>query len=147
MKYLTLFSLLLVLGCSKHDYPEFYPVEYVQVYSGGVPGSSPLGGDFLPYLHPLAQLPSGSNTILVGYIKYSEEYHKGVAYLVHENQILDSLVLSILDPPGDQWGEITQNITIYKINEVIEEKTGPAGTADLILEYEITNEGFELVAD
>ena len=122
--------LVLVLSCgrTKKDFLSGFPKRAgfqmeTESYNNA---ASPLP-DFLPHLHPFAQSEVNGYVVLFGYIPFAEEYIEGVAYTTDESgKIMDSIVVSMIEPPQRQWSEIgSDRITSFTHNGIIEESGIP----------------------
>lgn len=154
MKYpfITLaFSLSLLGGCQGGERFAEFPAQSTLTIKtedyGKVSGKT---CTFRNYLTPFAKVEKDAHTVLFGFIFHEPEWIDGVAYLIDEEEkVVDTLVVSGIDPPNELWAEMGQSLMLLEDGGMMEEGPLPPGRTESYwvdtLEYRISESGFEIV--
>lgn len=154
MKYplITLaFGLSFLVGCQEGTKFTEFPTQSTLTIKtedyGTVSGKT---CTFRDYLTPFAKVEKDDHTILFGFIYHEPEWIDGVAYLVDGTErVVDTLVVSGIDPPNELWAEMGQSLLLMEDGGMMDEGPLPPGRTDAYwvdtLEYRIGGSGFEMV--
>lgn len=126
---LTTLIMSLLWGCSSA--PDFSEFPLKSNFSMTTEDYETVRGaktDFRPYLTPFGRAEYDDKMVLFGFIFFVEEYIQGVAYLVdQEGLVLDTLNVSVVDPPNRVWAEVGEEIIILESGGIMDEGPLPPG--------------------